>query len=51
MAGVRAREGDNTAQELRYSTGEAAGADAVLLCGRWRGRAGGDAWGVGGACG
>ena len=57
-AGVRAREGANTAsdghsQELRYSAGEAAGADAVLLCGRWRGRAGGDAWGVrwAGGCG
>jgi hypothetical protein len=55
-AGVRAREGANTAsnghsQELRYSAGEAAGSDAVLLCGRWRGRAGGEAWGFGGAGG
>jgi hypothetical protein len=55
-AGVRAREGANTAsdghsQELRYSAGEAAGADAVLLCGRWRGRAGGEAWGAHLRCG
>jgi hypothetical protein len=49
-AGVRAREGAKTAsdghsQELRYSAGEAAGADAALLCGQWRGRTAGDSWG------